>query len=321
MRVLIAGGAGYIGGVTAKLFQEAGHDVVVFDNLSTGHRHNLQDAELVVGDLTKPGDLQALFDGRRFDVVLNFAAKIQVEESMRRPRLYFENNSFGALRLIDAAVEAHVKNFIFSSTAAVYGQPETVPIPESAQLKPINPYGLSKLLVEQMLANYQLTSGLGWTSFRYFNAAGAYRGIGPEYPVMTHLVPKAIEAVIQSGELKVFGHDYDTPDGTALRDYVHVYDIAKAHVLAAEQMAGGQVFNRAINLGTGRGHSVLEVVKTLEKVAGRPIKYQVTDRRPGDPAALVASNRLAQRLLGWSAERGLEQIIADAYAWRRALRG
>lgn len=318
MRVLVAGGAGFIGSITGRLFSAAGHKVAVFDNLSTGHRHNLQKTPLIIGDLRNPEQVEAVFQDHKFDLVLNFAAKIQVEESIGSPKDYIENNVFGTLNLIDAAVRAGVKNFIFSSTAAVYGQPKTLPISEDAPKAPINPYGLGKYLVEQVLYSYQKTHSLGWLALRYFNAAGAYNGIGPDYPFITHLIPQAIESALAKNELKVFGGDYPTPDGTCVRDFVHVKDIARAHLLAAEKMTQNQAFNQAINLGSGQGYSILEVIKTLEKSLGYPVNYQIKARRPGDPAELVASNTLAKTTLGWQPEADLAEIIQDALDWRLA---
>ncbi len=318
MKVLIVGGAGYIGGVTTRLFEEAGHAVTVFDNLSTGHKHNLKQAKLVEGDMTKPDQLASVFK-EPFDAVLCFAAKIQVGESMTQPYAYFMNNSFGALNVIDELVKAGVKNFIFSSTAAVYGEPKEIPITESSVRAPINAYGASKVLVEYIMKSYEQTHGLNWTAFRYFNAAGAYGGIGPEYPKTTHIIPKIIEAYEANAEMTIFGNDYKTADRTCVRDYVHVEDIARAHVLAAELMTGGQTVNEPINLGSGHGYSNLEVFQTFNELAPHSIKYKFGPRRPGDPDVLVASNLKAKRVLDWQPKHNLSQIVTDALEWHKSL--
>ncbi len=319
MKVLVVGGAGYIGGVTTLLLEEAGHEAVVFDNLSTGHAHNLKKAKLIKGDILDRKALTNAFKTQKFDAVLCFAAKIQVEESVREPWLYYTNNSVGALNVIDAAAKSGVNNFIFSSTAAVYGEPAANPIDESAETSPINPYGISKLLVEQMLYGYELAYKLNWVAFRYFNATGAYGGIGPEYPVVTHLISKAVTALQTGKTLDVFGTDYPTKDGTAVRDFVHVADIARAHVIAAEQMVAGKKMCQPINLGSGRGYSVLEVLAAIEKAAGKKIRRRDAMRRAGDPAELIAGNARAKKVLGWTPEYDLERIVSDALQWHEKL--
>lgn len=316
MRVLIAGGAGFIGGITAKLFEEAGHEVVVFDNLSTGFRHNVG-AEFVEGDLTDAKQVVGAFKTGPFDAVLHFAAKLQVEESVREPKLYFENNVLGSLNLIDAAVKSGSKRFIFSSSATVYGEPAKVPIAETAPIQPINPYGVTKVMVEEMLDSYGQTHGLEWVAFRYFNPVGAYAGIGPS-PLVSNLIPAALEALAGKRTLQVFGTDYDTRDGSCIRDYVHVKEIAEAHLLAADQMDAGTSFNRAINLGSGRGYTVLEMLDGLEKAAGKPIPHKIVGRRAGDAPASIASNDLAKKLLGWAPKLGLETMLGDALDWAKA---
>ena len=315
MKVLVAGGAGYIGGVTSRLLQESGHDVVVFDDLSTGYQHNLGDTTLVEGSLVDEDDVSRLFRAYEFEVVMNFAAKIRVEESMENPHLYFRNNLYGMLNLIAAATGKGVGGLVFSSTAAVYGEPREVPISEDSPTEPINPYGMSKLMVERALASYQVTHGLNWVAFRYFNAGGAYSGVGEEHPVESHLVPLAIRAMKAGKKLQVYGDDYDTKDGTCVRDYVHVYDIARAHVTAAELMAAGKVLQQPVNLGSGDGFSVLDVIKTLEEVAGRAVAYDRAARRAGDPPTLVASNARADELLEWKPEKSLHDVITDALAF------
>jgi UDP-glucose 4-epimerase len=317
-RVLVAGGAGYIGSITVSLLDEAGYSVTVFDNFSTGHKHNIpQNVNVVEGDLRDQSAVDQLFSDERFDLVINFAAKIQVGESIQEPRIYFENNVLGATNLIDAAANHGVQGFLFSSTAAVYGDPERSPISESDPRIPINPYGVGKYLVEQVLQSYENTHNLPWCALRYFNAAGAHNGIGPDYPFTTHLIPIAIDKLLEEKPLEIFGSDYKTRDGTCVRDYVHVYDIALAHVYAAESMLQSKILNKAINLGRGQGFSVFEVVKTLENITGKDVPYQIAPRREGDPGCLVASNELARQELDWKPIKSLENIVKDALEWRK----
>ncbi len=310
MRILVLGGAGWIGGITTRLLEEAGHEVTVFDNLSTGQSHNVGKSRLVQGDLTDRAAVTRLFD-QPYDIMVHFAAKLDVGESMAKPHLYFENNLVGSLNLIDTAVNHGVKKLIFSSSATVYGEPSTVPIPETAEIKPINPYGFSKVMVEELMASYQLTHGLQWLALRYFNPIGAYQGIR-QNPKVSNIVPTALRALKTGVPLKVFGNDYDTPDGTGVRDYVDVREIAAAHVVAAEKMAGGTSFNRAINLGASRGFSVLEVLVAIGKAAGAEVPRQFAPRRAGDAASVVASSDLARELLGWSAQKGLDEMVKTA---------
>lgn len=321
MNILVAGGAGYIGGVTTHLMQEYGYNITVLDNLSTGHQKNIPaGVELVRENLSNYQALEELFDKNKFDLVINFAAKIQVNESMEKPKEYFDNNVFGAMNLIDLSARHKVRGFIFSSTAAVYGNPKQIPIQESDTKNPINPYGVSKYIVEQILDSYQNTHDLNWCALRYFNAAGAHNGVGPDYPFKTHLIPIAVDKLIKNEEMKVFGNDYDTPDGTCIRDYVHVYDIAKAHCQAAATMLYNISINQAINLGSGKGYSVLEVLSALEAVTGKTVTYEFAPRRQGDPAKLVASNKLAGHLLGWKPEKGLKDTIEDTWTWQKTKR-
>ncbi len=319
MKVFIAGGAGYIGATTAHLFRQAGHEVVVFDNLSTGHRHNVPDFTFIEADLADTAAIAKALDGQNYDVVLDFAAKIRVDESVTMPKEYFESNTLNVVNLADATVKAGINHLIFSSTAAVYGEPESVPIDESAPIRPLNPYGMSKYLAEKVLESYQTTDGLNWVAFRYFNAAGAYKQIGPDYPFTSHLLPSIIQAFLNKQVVQVFGSDYDTPDGTCLRDYIHVVDVAAAHVLAAEKMVAGTRLNQALNLGTSKGHSVLEMIKAVEAAVDGKVDYELTDRRPGDSSQIIASGERAGQLLGWKPEHSLEQIVADAVRWQREL--
>lgn len=316
MKVLIVGGAGYIGGTTALLFKKAGHDVVVLDNLSTGHRHNIPELELVEADAGDANAVSRVFGYRQFDAVLDFAAKIQVEESMHEPKMYFTNNSFDALTIVDEAVKAKVKNVILSSTAAVYGNPTLSPVTEDMAPNPLSPYGMSKFVTECMLRSYELSHGLKWTAFRYFNAAGAYGRVGPDYPFRTHLLPNVIHAQQHDQPIKIFGGDYDTPDGTCVRDYIHVADVARAHVMAAEQMVGGSHVNQVVNLGTSRGSSVLEIIDSVERISQKAVKRAAAKRRPGDAAMYYASNALAKKLFGWEPQKSLDDIVQDAITWQ-----
>lgn len=315
MRALIIGGAGYIGGITTRLFEEAGHQVVVLDNLSTGHTYNIKKSKLVVGDAGNKKLLAHIFINQHFDIVLDFAAKIRVDESIEKPLEYFTTNTFNLATVVDTAREYGVKNFILSSTAAVYGEPKTKNINESSPPRPINPYGLSKYLAEKILHSYEQTHGINWVALRYFNAAGAYEGIGPKYPFTTHLIARAFDTLKSKKTLPIYGTNYPTLDGSCVRDFVHVYDLATAHLEAAKKMFKNTKINRPINLGTGSGHSVLEVVATIEKHTARKLKTRRSGRRSGDPARLVASNQLAKKLLGWRPTLNLNAIISDYFDW------
>lgn len=316
MKVIIFGGAGYIGGVTAELFIDKGHEVIVADNLSTGHKNYVTSFEFEELDILDKKAVNNLLSRHNPDVVLNFAAMIQVAESMQKPGIYFENNFLGSINIIEAMIHNDIDSFVLSSTAAVYGEPTKIPIEEDDPKHPINPYGLSKYMVEQALASYQSTHSLNWAAFRYFNAAGAYKGKAMDYPVMTHLIPHATEAMYENRPFKLFGDKYDTKDGTCVRDFVHVIDIAQAHVMAAEQMNKGKTLCTALNLGSGAGYTVLEVVKTVEKVSGKKIAYSIETPRPGDPAILIASSDKAKDLLHWVPKYSLEDMVASHLDWR-----
>lgn len=317
MKTLVIGGAGYIGSTTAHLLAEAGHEVTIIDDLTTGHKSYASDFPLETINITNYEELLAAMQRLAPDVVLHFAAKIQVGESVQKPFDYFENNTYGTMQVLKAMQAAGVKNIVFSSTAAVYGEPEHIPLQEDSTKKPINPYGLSKYLSEQLLESYGQTHDMNWAAFRYFNAAGAYNNkIAMDYPVMTHLIPHATEAVLGNETLKLFGDDYDTDDGTCIRDFVHVVDIAKAHVVAAETMIQGTVLQTAFNLGSGSGYSVRQVIETVEKVSGKPVPYTIEPRRSGDPSILIADVTKAKEVLGWSAELPLEEMVQSHYRWR-----
>ena len=315
MIVLVIGGAGYIGSHAARALQRAGHSPLIYDNLSTGHSFLADGFELVRGDILDQSSLTAVL--RRVEAVVHFAAHAYVGESVTNPRKYFRNNVEGGLSLLNAAVDVGVKKIVFSSTCAVYGEPSQVPIAENTARLPVNPYGVSKLFFEQALEAYDQAYGLRFASLRYFNAAGADDSgdIGELHDPETHLIPLALQAAAGLGpELHVFGTDYPTPDGTCIRDYIHVNDLADAHVKAIEHLqAGNDSF--AANLGTGQGHSVKEVILTVEAVTGYPVPRRMGPRRPGDPPALVADPRRAESLLRWKARRTLRETISTAWKW------
>ncbi|MBI5361244.1 MAG: UDP-glucose 4-epimerase GalE [Planctomycetes bacterium] len=317
MNILIVGGAGYIGSHAARLLAELGHKPVIFDNLSTGHKETVREFQFIKGDLRKPADIKKALKSCSIDAVMHFSALALVGESMEKPALYYENNITGGLNLLNAMIEAGVKKIIFSSSAAVYGIPKKVPVEENHPLNPINPYGNTKLGFERILEDYRNAYGIGFTALRYFNAAGASldAGIGENHPVETHLIPRAILSAM--GKLKdfcIFGTDYPTKDGTCVRDYVHVLDLAQAHILALEKLKLGR--GAVYNLGSEKGFSVKEVVDLTQEVTGRKIKARYGRRRPGDPPVLVASSKKIKKELGWNpAYSDLKTIITTAYNW------
>lgn len=318
--ILVVGGAGYIGSHMALKLQEAGEPFVVFDNLSSGHREALHGATFVEGDLRSRADLDRVFGEHEIDLVMHFAAHISVGESVREPAKYYDNNLAGVLTLLDTMVAHDVKRFVFSSTAAIFGEPEYVPIDEDHPKAPTSPYGQSKLMVERVLADYDRAYDLRHVCLRYFNASGADAEgrIGEDHTPEEHLIPVAIQAALGlRPALKVFGTDYDTPDGTCVRDYVHVSDLATAHQLAVLYLRSGKE-SRAFNLGNGQGFSVRQVIETVEQVTGREVPREDAPRRPGDPARLVASSERIRRELGWNPEIShLERIIQTAWDWHR----
>jgi len=315
MKVLVIGGAGYIGSHSARVLRQHGHEAIIYDNLSTGYDILAKGFELVVGDMADVDKLRAVMN--RVDAVMHFAALAYVGESVTNPRKYFRNNVESALTLLNTAIDAGVRNFVFSSTCAVYGVPAKVPITEDAVRQPINPYGTSKLFFENALEAYSSAYGLRYAALRYFNAAGADDSgeIGELHDPETHLIPLALAATrYDSSPLRIFGTDYPTPDGTCVRDYIHVNDLAQAHALAVGRLAaGGESF--AVNLGTGRGCSVLEIVHAVEQVTHKTVNRVTSPRRPGDPPALVADPARAERLLNWKATRPLQDIVATAWKW------
>jgi UDP-glucose-4-epimerase GalE len=313
--VLVVGGAGYIGSHTARALRRRGHEVVIYDNLSTGHAFLADGFELVRGDIADAVRLSAALRG--VDSVMHFAAHAYVGESVANPRKYFRNNVEGGLALLNACVDCGVRRIIFSSTCAVYGVPPKVPIPENTPRQPVNPYGVSKLFFENALEAYDRAYGLRFAALRYFNAAGADESgeIGELHEPESHLIPSALLAATGARpELELFGTDYPTPDGTCIRDYIHVNDLADAHVSALERLAGG-ADSIAVNLGTGTGYSVKEVLDKIEQVTGRKVPARVAPRRAGDPPALVADPSLAERVLQWKATRSLDEMVATAWKW------
>ena len=323
MKILVTGGAGYIGSHMVKALGEKGeYDIVVYDNLSTGHRDSLLFGRLLIGDLADMQALDALFSAERFDAVMHFAAHIVVEESVRNPIKYYRNNFANALNLIEMCTRYNVTKFIFSSTAAVYGIPEKVPVTEDALLLPINPYGASKLMVEQALRDVSLSSDLRYVALRYFNVAGAdpMSRIGQRYKEATHLITLSLRTALGlKDELNVFGTDYDTPDGTCIRDYIHVDDLIKAHMLALGYLLAGNK-SRVFNCGYGHGYSVREVVEKVKQVTGVDFRVNETARRAGDPPSLIADSSRIRGELGWRPDHDdLEYIIRTAWQWEKLL--
>ncbi len=320
MAILVTGGAGYIGSHAARALRRSGCEVVLYDNLSTGFHRLAQGFELVQGDIADEARLRPLL--ARVDAVMHFAAHAYVGESVENPRKYFRNNVVAALSLLNSVLDAGVRRFVFSSTCAVYGIPEQIPITEQARREPVNPYGDSKLFFENALQASGRAYGLRSMRLRYFNAAGADESgeIGELHDPETHLIPLALAATAENGpELQVHGSDYPTPDGTCVRDYIHVNDLADAHVLALQYLERGGDEKRgdslAINLGTGHGNSVLEVIQAAENATGRQIRRKMGPRRPGDAPTLVADPAKAQEVLGWTAKRNLADIVSSAWTW------
>jgi len=319
MNVLVTGGAGFIGSTVAAALIRAGHRAVVYDNLTHGHRAAVpEDAELIVGDVADRPLLESVLTERSIDAVMHFAALIEAGESMRIPVAYFRNNTANALTLLEAMLARGVHRFVFSSTAALYGDPGRVPIEEDDPLIPTNAYGESKLLVEHMLAWLNRIHGLRYASLRYFNAAGATEQRGEDHEPETHLIPLILKVALGlRPSVSIFGRDYPTPDGTCVRDYIHVEDLAAAHILALDALEKRD--RRIYNLGNGRGFSVRQVINVAREVTGHPIPAVECDRRPGDPAQLVASSERIRRELGWTPlHPDLEEIVASAWEWHRS---
>jgi UDP-arabinose 4-epimerase len=318
MRILVTGGAGYIGSHACKALAGAGHEPIVFDDLSSGHAHAVRWGPLVVGDIRDAAALDAAFRAHRPQLVMHFAALAYVGESVRDPARYYETNVAGALCLLQAMRRSGTDAIVFSSTCATYGEPERLPIDETAPQRPINPYGFTKLAVERMLQDFGRAYGLRWAALRYFNAAGADPDgeLGEEHDPETHAIPLAIQSALGlRPPFEVYGDDYPTPDGSAVRDYVHVSDLAQAHLLAADYLqAGGE--SRAFNLATGAGVSVFEIARAVAAATGRETPLVRAPRRPGDPAALYADGALARQLLGWTPRyTKIDDTVATAVQW------
>ncbi len=318
MKILVTGGSGYIGSVTVRRLLAAGHEVAIFDNLERGHGETVPDGvRLTVGDLRNLGEIAAAMKAEKPEAVMHFAAYALVGESMRSPELYFENNVGGGMNLLAAMRECGVGRIVFSSSCATYGEPGTELISEDTPQRPTNPYGESKLMFETMLRWHARLHGLSAIALRYFNACGAEGGLGEDHrvPAETHLIPLVLKVALgQADKARIFGDDYATPDGTCIRDYIHVTDLADAHLRAIESGAQG-----AVNLGTGRGFSVREVVESARRVTGRPIPAEVTPRRGGDPDRLVAKVGRASEVLGWKASfTEIDAIVESAWKWHLA---
>ena len=318
MNVLITGGAGYIGGTVATILMEAGHRVTVLDSLVHSKAEELpKGAEFVELDIADRTQVETLLRTLKPDGILHFAALIEAGESMQKPATYFQNNTAGTLALLEAMHTTGVNKLVFSSTAAVYGEPKSVPIDEDAQLLPTNAYGESKLLVEYMLPWFGRVYGLRYASLRYFNVAGALPHRGEAHEPETHIIPLILDVALgRRDKILIFGEDYDTPDGTCIRDYIHVVDLAAAHILALGALDTRD--HLVCNLGNGQGFSVKEVIESARRVTGKPIPVEVRDRRPGDPARLVASSTRAHTELGWQPKTpAIDDIVASAWAWHQ----
>lgn len=320
--ILVVGGCGYIGTHMVKALLKAGHDVVTLDNLSTGNRDLLPGGAFVMGDINDGVILEQVFSSYRFDAVMHFAAFTEVGESVQAPHKYYQNNVAGTLKLLQAMLGHKVDKFIFSSSAAVYGEPHEIPIDEGHPCNPTSPYGQSKLMVEIILRDYDKAYGLRSMALRYFNAAGADASgtLGERHDPESHLIPLVLQvATGERGSITVFGTDHNTPDGTCLRDYIHVNDLAAAHLLALEALQGG-ASSTAYNLGNSKGHSVSEVIQTARRVTGHAIPVVNGDRRPGDPAVLVAASDKARKELGWKPRfETLDVIMESAWKWQKSL--
>ena len=322
-KILVTGGAGYIGSITAHLLARRGYNVVIVDDLSRGHEDNVGRLPLHKLNLAETSSLTDLLGREAVDAVIHFAAYIAVGESTQKPELYFSNNVGGTLSLLTAMVQANVKRLVFSSTAAVYGTPTVVPILEDSPFAPVSPYGESKVMVEKILGWLDSYRGLRSIVLRYFNACGSdpESGLGEQHDPETHLIPLLLRAVVTGTPINIYGDDYETPDGTCLRDYIHVTDLAEAHVLAVEKLLAAGASD-AFNVGTGTGHSVLEVLRAVEEVTGRTVPYEMGPRRAGDAAVLVANSDKLKRALGWKPRfSDLTDIVTTAWQFEKNRRG
>jgi len=315
VNILVTGGAGYIGSHTADAIEKSGHAAIIYDNLSAGHRWAVGSKTLIGADLADKLSIQRAIEQYHIEAIIHFAAHAYVAESVVDPRKYFRNNAVNTLNLLDVMLDLGVKYIVYSSTCATYGIPQSLPISEEHPQRPVNPYGESKLFVERVLHWYEKAYGLRWLALRYFNAAGASGQLGECHNPETHLIPLAIDAALTGVPLSVFGTDYPTEDGTAVRDYIHVDDLASAHIAALGYLIK-EGTSRALNLGTGQGHSVREVLEMVEKISKIAVPHHAAERRPGDPPVLVADNRTAIELLGWMPKRSsLREIVESAWLW------
>jgi len=318
LNILVTGGAGYIGSICSEVLLTRGYGVIALDNLVEGHRAAVPpEAKFCQADLLIRAELEEVFAKNKIDAVMHFAGETLVAKSVREPSAFYAANVAGGINLLDAMVRHGVGKIIFSSTAATYGEPDSVPIPEDHRKAPINPYGKSKLTFEQVLADYRAYTGLRYVTVRYFNAAGASVERGEAHRTESHLIPRVLDTALGAYPLlEIFGSDFATPDGTCVRDYIHVLDIADSHLRTLEEI--DRVSGEAFNVGTSKGYSNLEVVQTAEHITGRKIPHKLSGRRPGDPAVLVASNEKLNKTLGWEAKHSsLEEIIRSAWDWRR----
>lgn len=318
MQILVTGAAGYIGSICSEVLLARGHQVIALDSLVEGHRAAVPPgATFVHAELADRSQIEKIFSAHKIEAVMHFAGEIQVAKSVREPSTFYATNIACGVNLLDAMVRHGADKFIFSSTAAIYGEPETVPIPEDHRQSPINPYGKSKLRFEQILADYRGYTGLKYVAMRYFNAAGASAERGENHRVETHLIPRVLDTALGNlPEMEIFGFDYPTPDGTCVRDYIHVLDIADSHLLALEHM--DRVAGEAFNVATTNGYSNLQVMQAVEQVTSRKVPHRLSPRRPGDSATLVASNKKLRGVLGWEPKHSsLEEIIQSAWDWRK----
>jgi UDP-glucose 4-epimerase len=321
MKLVVTGGAGYIGSIVAQQLVESGHDVLVIDNLGRGYRAAVPEgAAFVEADIRDGDALREVFAGGDVEGVLHFAAFALVGESVSQPELYWDNNVTGSLSLLEAIREAGVPRLVFSSTCATYGEPERVPIDEDVIEKPVNPYGQSKLVVDRMISDYCSAHGLAATSLRYFNVAGCSGGLGEAHEPETHLIPNVLRVALgRLDQVQIFGTDYPTPDGTAVRDYIHVEDLGRAHQIAVADRPSAPGEHRILNLGNGAGFSVREVIDAGRSVTGHPIPAIESPRRAGDPPKLVAASAKVREVLGWEAQKPeIETMVADAWEWAQA---
>lgn len=319
MNILVTGAAGYIGSICSEVLIARGHQVIALDNLQEGHRAAVPvEAIFCLADLAVRPQLEQTFAAHKIDAVMHFAGEALVAKSVREPSTFYAANIACGVNLLDAMIRHNVKKLIFSSTAATYGEPHTVPIPEDHSKLPINPYGKSKLRFEEILADYRAYTGLQFATLRYFNAAGASPSRGEHHRIETHIIPRVLDAALGNLlQVDVFGTDYPTPDGTCVRDYIHVLDIADSHIRALENIE--RVSGEAFNVGTSRGYSIFEVIATAERITGRKIPKKMSPRRPGDPAVLVAARDKLKATLGWEASHSsLEEVISSAWAWKQS---